>query len=39
MIQFILWVMFIWFLIHYGILGAFLIFCANVFMAVAGLVA
>ena len=37
--QLILWVLIIWFLIHYGILSAFLVFCANVFMFIAGVVA
>jgi hypothetical protein len=35
----ILWILVIWFLIHYGILGAFLMFCANVFAMLASLVA
>jgi integral membrane sensor domain MASE1 len=39
MVQFIFWVLVLWFLIHYGILSAFLVFCANVFMFIAGVVA
>lgn len=36
--QLIFWILVIWFLIHYGILSAFLVFCANILMMIAGLV-
>jgi hypothetical protein len=35
----IFYILVIWFLVHYGILSAFLMFCANVFAMVAGWVA
>ena len=35
----ILWILVLWFLIHYGILGAFFLFCSNVFLFLAGVVA
>jgi hypothetical protein len=37
--QLIFWVLVIWFLIHYGILSAFLGFVGGVFLMLAGLVA
>jgi hypothetical protein len=39
MVQLIFWVLVIWFLVHYGILSAFLAFCGSVFLMLAGLVA
>jgi hypothetical protein len=39
MINLIFWILVIWFLAHYGVLHAFLVFCANVFMFLAGVVA
>jgi hypothetical protein len=34
----IFYILVIWFLIHYGILGAFLMFCANVFAMLGAMV-
>jgi hypothetical protein len=39
MVQFIFWVLVLWFLIHYGILSAFLTFVGSVFLFLAGVVA
>ena len=39
MLQLIFWILVIWFLIHYGILSAFLAFVGSVFLMFAGVVA
>jgi|APCry1669188970_1035186.scaffolds.fasta_scaffold124199_2 hypothetical protein len=39
MVGFIFLVLVVWFLMYTGLLGAFLAFCAGVFMAIFGLIA